>query len=150
MVSHRKRVFLPAFILCALLLTLTGCQFYGGPPTPAARDDANFILFVSNQSFDLSTVDIKVEIDGVPVVNRDFNVANQHNWVEFPLKLSTGEHQMVVTSTRGQSSLTHKFSTFGKKWCVVDFWYYATEEGGAGPTPRHFGFHLFDRPPGFQ
>ena len=42
-----------------------------------------------------------VSIDGVTVVDGDFHVDAQHNWVSFPLTLSRGAHEVTAESDSG-------------------------------------------------
>jgi hypothetical protein len=84
-----------ASLVAALLGTLlSACTELAvdGPMVPEA-EGGNFILYVSNQSFALDPVDIKVYIDGFLVVNRDFYVKGQHNWIRFQFQLGGGTHR---------------------------------------------------------
>jgi hypothetical protein len=93
----------------------------GPPPLPPAKN-GNLILYVSNQSFDRDTVDIRVLIDGRPAVDDDFAVLNQHNWVEFRFSLDDGQHVVYVESLDGQATLEKHFEVKGNRWAVVDYW----------------------------
>ena len=55
-----------------------------------ASDDADLVLYVSNQSFEDETVRLKLAVDGVTVVDGEFRVEGQRNWIRFPLSLSPG------------------------------------------------------------
>jgi hypothetical protein len=93
-----------------------------GPPPLQPAKKGNLILYVSNQSFDRSTVDIRVLIDGRPAVDDDFAVLNQHNWVEFRFSLDDGQHVIYVESLDGQAILEERFEVKGNRWAVVDYW----------------------------
>jgi hypothetical protein len=108
------------------------------PPSPAG----NFILYVSNQSFELERVDIRVTIDGRLAVDGDFAVENQHNWVEFRFRLAPGRHVLHAESARGGATLTRAFTVAGRHWAVVNYWYYPGEV-------KRFTFEISDRPLAF-
>ena len=93
-----------------------------GPPPLEQAEEGNFTLYVSNQSFERSTVDITVTIDGQAAVDRDFAVGNQHQWVEYRFELGDGEHILRAESRDGQAVLEQRFSMSGKRWAVVDYW----------------------------
>lgn len=112
--------------------------------TPRLEPDGNFVLYVSNQSFDMDPVDISIEIDGVRVIERSFEVKDQHNWKEFALQLTPGSHEIRAHSARGAATLTRSFVVDGKHWAVVDFWY---NDGTSGtPTDPMFTFAIDDEP----
>jgi hypothetical protein len=99
-------------------------------------------LYISNQSFDKTLVDIQVSIDGTLAVGGDFDVGSQHNWYEFKFALPAGPHQITAITADGTATLdTAATQPFG----VIDFWYDAgTDE------PEHFNFYGSDSAPGFQ
>jgi hypothetical protein len=37
-----------------------------------------------------------------------------------------------------------------RRWAVVDFWYYASPQGGQEPTPPAFSIQVFDEQPMFE
>ena len=92
-----------------------------GPPPLQPAKNGNLILYVSNQSFDRSTVDIRVLIDDRPAVDDDFAVLNQHNWVDFRFSLDDGQHVIYVESLDGQAILEERFEVKGNRWAVVDY-----------------------------
>jgi hypothetical protein len=93
-----------------------------GPPPLQPAKNGNLVLYVSNQSFDRDNVDIRVLIDGLPAVDDDFAVLNQHNWVEFRFGLDDGRHVIYVESQDGQAILERHFEVKGARWAVVDYW----------------------------
>lgn len=84
---------------------------------------ADLLLHVSNQSFDDEEVRLTVTIDGVTVVDGGFHVEDQHNWVSFPLTLSSGEHEITAESDSG-ATLRESFEVRrGKtRYAVIDHW----------------------------
>jgi hypothetical protein len=115
-------------------------------PAPA---EPNFVLFVSNQSFDIDPVDIGIFIDDELVVEGDFLVGSQHSWHRFDLALGPGKHTVLATSSAGD---TERVDTIelpdAARYAVINFWYYpASDSEPYGPT---FSFDVFEDPPGFD
>ena len=81
------------------------------------------MLFASNQSFDEEQVRLTIAVDGMTVVDGDFHVEGQHNWVSFPLSLSPGRHMITAESDTG-AKLTESFQVPGDKtrYAVIDHW----------------------------
>ena len=140
----------PAAVLALLLVAATAC----GPgraadPQPAPdvasgdaevrvvdERDADLLLYVSNQSFDDERVRLTVEVDGVVVVDDDFDVEGQHNWIRFALAMPAGDHEVTASSDTG-AALSETFRVPGDepRFAVLDHW---GEEGGADLT---WSFH---------
>lgn len=108
------------------------------PPPPPLT------LYVSNQSFDDPNVSIVITIDGEVVVDQEFAVEGQHNWVAFAPHLDPGEHTLQATSSTG-AELTVEFTLpeDEPRWAVVEYWHSAEE----GPT--RFTFDISDEPLAF-
>ena len=90
-----------------------------GPPPLRPAKNGNVTVYVSNQSFDRDTVDIRVLIDGRPAVDDDFAVLNQHNWVEFRFSLDDGRHLIYAESLDGEAILEEHFEVreiAGRSW----------------------------------
>jgi len=104
----------------------------GAPVRLVGEAKADLVLHVSNQSFDDEEVRLTVTIDGVTVVDGDFHVEGQHNWVSFPLTLSSGPHEISAESD-STATLRESFEVpRGKKrYAVIDHW---TDDGSADLT----------------
>ena len=76
-----------------------------GAPRLVDEETANLHLYVSNQSFDRPRVRVRVRIDGVTLVDQDFAVEGQHNWVAFEVALAAGTHQVEITGPDGASEI---------------------------------------------
>lgn len=140
----------PTLGLVLLLACTTGCgQGRGVDPQPApdvASGDAevrivdergaDLLLYVSNQSFDDERVRLTVEVDGVLVVDDDFDVEGQHNWVRFALAMPAGDHEVTASSDTG-AVLDETFRVPGDqpRFAVLDHW---GEDGTADLT---WSFH---------
>jgi hypothetical protein len=138
-----------ALALATLALAACGGGMEGvppiaeGPPPLQPAKDGNLVLYVSNQSFDRDTVDIRVLIDGRPAVDDDFAVLNQHNWVEFRFSLDDGRHVIYAESLDGQAILEEHFEVKGNRWAVVDYWCCGD------PSEPKFTFSVFAEPVAF-
>jgi len=110
--------------------------------------DGNFLLYVSNQSFAITPVDIIVKIDGKIIVNEMFEVGSQHRWKLFRIKLPKGKHEITASSKKGSATLHKLFTVKGKQWAVVDYWYYPPTH--YDPCPRQLSFKIFDKQIYFQ
>jgi len=105
--------------------------------------DKNITLYVSNQSFAISPVDIVIKIDNEKIVDSIFHVDDQHNWYKYTVDLKPGIHKIEAFSTKGIASLTKSFNVTDRHWIGVDFWYYP--ETHYSPTPRKFSFFMTDK-----
>jgi hypothetical protein len=87
------------------------------------EQDADLVLYVSNQSFDDEEVRLTVEVDDVVVVDGDFHVEDQHNWIRFNLGMPAGEHEVTASSDSG-ATLSETFRLPGDepRYAVLDHW----------------------------
>lgn len=88
----------------------------------------NFTLTVSNQSFDIDPVDILVKIDGITVIDDEFQVKQQHNYQEFEFALKPGTHTLYAESIKGKYQLKEEFTIEKELWASLDFQYYEGDE----------------------
>jgi len=96
---------------------------------------------VTNQSFAVSPVDIKILIDGKIIVNEDFSVGDQHLYKSFEVSLSEGKHDLSVSSKKGQANLDKQFVVTNKqRWIDIGYVYYPKTH--YNPTPRQFDFQI--------
>ncbi len=123
-------------LLFSLLMTLAvaGCGEADNPLDPTEQvltqdSTGNFVLWVSNQSFDIPLVDIKVTIDGKTAVSATFEVKNQHNWIKHTFQLALGKHVLKASSVEGEVAIESEFEVQDRLWGVVNFWYYAKSGG---------------------
>ena len=113
-------------------------------PASLLDPNGNVVLYVSNQSLELGRVDITVEIDGHPVVSRDFKVGSQHTYVPFRLELARGRHVLTARSVTGKASLRRSFQVGEKGWLMVSYWYYTKAQGS--PMPRQLDLRVLHGP----
>jgi len=124
-------------VLSLVAWALVGCGAGQGVDPPAHPEitsadaavrlvtdaEADLVLYVSNQSFEDEVVGLTVTIDDVTVVDGDFHVEDQHNWVSFPLALPEGGHEITAESDSG-ATLHESFEVpQGKRrYAVIDHW----------------------------
>lgn len=109
-------------------------------------DTGNLHVYVSNQSFDLDPVDIRVELDGDLAVTGDFLVEGQHSWHVFKFEVPEGSIRLDARTIVGDAELSQSLDVTADLYAVLDFWYYP----GDPDHPRMFSLSLFDEPPLFQ
>jgi hypothetical protein len=102
--------------------------------------DGSFVLYVSNQSFGVSPVDIRVFIDGKLAIDEAFDVGQQHNWKSFRYNLGKGKHRLAAESVKGAAKFERDLEIEGGNWSVLDYW----------DSPGHFSFHTSDKPIHFR
>ena len=113
------------FIFGLIILLFAGCYFSTMPQFSheIEQENANFILYVSNQSFDKSKIDISVTVDGNMIVNDKFRVKNQHYWKIYSIRLSQGVHTLIAAADKGKYKIEKQFEITKTHWAVLDFWY---------------------------
>ena len=142
--AHHMRRFIQLVLLATAASIVAGCSTRNAVPSKSVVNDpnGNFHLYVSDQSFAISPVDIRIFIDGELVVKGDFDVGSQHNFQSYVLKLSPGQHKIIAESSKGHAKLEQIFEINDKLWADLSYWFYPKPEGGVLPCPRHFSrFH---------
>jgi hypothetical protein len=133
-------------LLVIALLSLASCRSERDGPSAAttvAPGQATFTLFVSNQSFRNPQVSISVAIDGRRVISQDFEVGDQHNFIEFPLDITPGQRELTASADDG-TALKAPFAVpeNARRWAILVY--------GPGPeTSAGFSFNVLDEPPRF-
>ena len=131
-----------------ICLFLTGCNDFSDNTNTEIQElsedkNGNFILYVSNQSFAINPIDIKIYIDDMIAVNEEFDVGIQHTWKPFQFNLPTGTHKIKIESVIGNSILEKNFDIIDNKhWALAQYWYYPENSGGADLAPKHFSFDI--------
>lgn len=103
-------------------------------------EDPNLTLHVSNQSFAISPVDVRITIDGQLAATGDFEVEGQHSWTTFRFRLAPGPHTLVATTAAGDARLEEVIDVSAARFAALDYWYYPASH--YAPTPRHFSLFV--------
>ena len=106
-------------------------------------EGTNFTLYVTNQSTDHRTINIKVMIDEKLEIDRAFDVGNQHQVYPFYFKLSQGVHTIQVDANN--ASYEKEFTIDDELWMAVAYWY--DKDDSEPPTIL---VDVSDGPIGFQ
>lgn len=109
-------------------------------------EKSNFALHVSNQSFAIDPVDIKIFIDGKVAVDKDFSVGSQHTYISYRFLLSNGVHKIKIESQKGSAVYENSFNITDAHRGIVEYWYYP-EKGNNPPTSKHFIFSFGEDKP---
>jgi hypothetical protein len=128
-----------------LILSITVFAGCSDPELPKAKSKlldpkGGFTLYISNQSYAIDPVDVRVQIDGALVVSDYFEVGTQHSFRSFQLSLSKGKHKIRIWSVKGDAELSREFELKDQDIGVVTYWYYPKS------TPKKFDFNIQKRP----
>lgn len=123
------------------------------PPKPMLQDEQGNVTFlVSNQSFDISPVDIEVLIDEQVAIRGEFDVQGdqlpQHNLQQFRFQLEKGKHTIIISSVKGDAQLDREFEVTGSHAVIIIYWYNPNSKR-AGPT-KFFTMEIRDQLMGFM
>ncbi len=130
-----------------------GDDNYDGGTIEVVLDETSsseVMLHVSNQSFEDSDVAIDVTLDGESIIDRTFDVGDQHNWIPFLIRLAPGGHTLEAASSTGAIySASFEVADSAVRYAALNYWYYPPSDNGSGSTPRSFTFTIQDDPIGF-
>lgn len=135
--------------LAALVFACAASAPAANPEPTTSDEQGRLTLFVSNQSFADDPVGIIVRIDGDVVVDEEFPVKAQDNWIAFELRVPPGEHEVTMSSTTGvEADAALSIPAGGRRWASIAYWYKAPDPDRArsGHTPRSFSFTVDDEP----
>ena len=105
-------------ILLAIVLYLIGFEIFH-----YAKNRGNVILYLSNQSSQVDTVDIKVIVDGKEVVNDTFIAGNLHDFKEYPIKLRLFvTHEIEVYSDKLRVKTKNEVRFYFVNWMSINLW----------------------------
>ena len=106
-------------------------------------------MLVSNQSFADDPVGMIIRIGGDVVVDEEFSVKAQDNWIAFDLRVAPGEHELTMRSSTGVEAVAAlSIPAGGHRWASVAYWYNPSDRDRArsGHTPRSFSVTVDDEP----
>ncbi len=123
--------------------------------TVSPEGASDLTLFVSNQSYADRSVDIVVTLDGDTIIERGFNVGDQHNYIEHRIRLDAGAHTLraLTTIADEEVELSEEFTIDPgqRRYSALSYWHY--EPSSARDTsfdPPQFSFDIQDEPIGFD
>lgn len=137
--------------LALVLVAACGADGSGGtcPTTDrglqVAEDrEGNITFYLSNQSFARASVQFRIELDGVVLVDTALAVCDQHEFVAYRFQWAPGEHVLRAVSSDGNADASTTVQVgSGPLWGYV---FFSFDEGtGKGS----FQFHFQDSPIGF-
>lgn len=147
---------LPSTLLLSSLLlafSASGCSSDGDREPRQLlpiSSDPTFVLYVSNQSFDLDPVDIEVRLDGELALEGDFLVEGQHSWHTFDFDLAPGTHELRAVTRAGDTVAVEEIEIDdAPSYGVLNFWYYEPGRDYPEPYGPGFSFDQLDEPPVF-
>ena len=123
--------------------------------TVVADGTSELTLYVSNQSSTDRTVDLAVDLDGVTIIERGFNVGDGHNHIDHRVRLDPGPHTLSAsTVVDGEDiELTEEFTIDQdqQRYAMLSYWHYVpTREGDTSFDPPTLNFEIQDEPIGFD
>lgn len=87
------------------------------------KNEGNVVMYVSNQSSQIDSVDIKILVDGKEIVNDVFSSGNFHNYKEYSLKLSPLLlHEIEILSEIAQVKMVIQTRFCFVNWILLDLW----------------------------
>lgn len=105
-------------IFYVLLIFIIGFEIF-----QYIKIDGNVMLYVSNQSSQVDTIDIKILIDGKEIINDTFVSGNFHNYKEYSLKLSPIVlHEIEVYSEKVHAKMVTQIRFCFVNWVLLDLW----------------------------
>lgn len=146
MVTVHPSPALGAMLFATVVAALVGCgtgQSQDPAPNPEVTSpsadvrlvgetapDANLSIVITNQSFEDEEVQLEVKVDGITVVNGDFHVEGQHNFVSYQLAVQPGTHELTAESEDFGEKLRETFEVPpGKdRHALIEHW---TRKGSA-------------------
>ncbi len=121
--------------------------------------EGNFVLTISNQSSEVSPVDIRVMIDGEVAVDEAFAFGEgqpaAHGWKEFRFRLAPGTRRLRAVSQEGEAELEVDVEVADpadaeagaeKHFGLLMYWC----SSAPAPGERRFTFQLADHPISFM
>lgn len=114
--------------------------------SPGASGSGALILYVSNQSFAINPVEIKVFIDGRKVIDDKFKIRYQRNWRKYQFELARGTHRLRIESANGDATWEEPFDITRRQWGVINYWCQPKDAESAATAVRKINFELKSEP----
>jgi hypothetical protein len=105
---------------------------------PAAEPRTNLLVRLTNQSADLTDIDVKVYLDGKLVIDRpSLDSGWFHNFYTYGFHVALGEHTLKVVSAKGEATAEKTFQAGTQVAVDVSFWYSERRK-----IPKRFDLHI--------
>jgi len=111
-----------------------------------ASGSAALILYVSNQSFAINPVEIKVFIDGRKVIDDKFKIRYQRNWRKYQFELAKGTHHLRIEATNGDATWEESLDITRKQWGVINYWCQPKDAESLATAVKKITFDLKSEP----
>ena len=117
------------FILAAIAaLPQIACEMRSDPgsleQTVRTNDLRTVTIYLSNQSYRKPWTTVRLQLDGKAVARQRLFVGGQHLRKQCVLKVPSGNHTFVVSSTGNAVSVTNTFTlNTSNVWISVNHWY---------------------------
>ena len=100
-------------------------------------------------------MDVTVALDGVVIIDRSFNVGDQHNHIEHRIQLDEGTHTLDASTVIDGKNilLSEEFSIEPgqQRYAGLNHWHYVpTGPNDPSSDPPGFSFDIQDEPIGFD
>ena len=111
----KKAIRIIIYILIAYIIGFESFYYF--------KNNGNVILYVSNQSQQIDSIDIRILVDGDEIVNNVFFSGNFHNYKEYPVKLSPiFLHEIEIVSEKAKAKTVIQTRFYFVNWILIDFW----------------------------
>ena len=104
---------------------------------------SNLTMYISNQSLNLTPVDIAVFVDSAEAIRDTFDVKGkrvlQHNWIKYNFKIPIGEHQVNVYSKQGMAEIARKIKVDSVLYINIEY-HFSNEYTGELKNKKFFHF----------
>src|SRR5262249_43595413 len=101
----------------------TGSVTAHGTLVPEDRD-GNITLYISNQDRTVDPLDVRVSLDGVPIIRATVAIGELHpSYEEYHFKWTPGVHELRVESPQVPSKLISPVDVATSRWVSVLYGY---------------------------
>lgn len=86
------------------------------------EENASIIVMVSNQSFDVPSVQMSGTVDGLHIFDDKYNVGNQHQYAYYYVYTSPGEHEFEILANGISIKETVTITEDEPLWICFSYW----------------------------
>jgi len=128
-----------------ILVLLLGACSRGGLVTDRGvlvpeKPDGNVTLYISNQDRSTDPLDVRVLLDGAPIIRASIAIGQIHpSYEAYHFNWQPGVHELRIESTRVSAKLVSKVEVKAKHWVSVLY--------GYPPNAGDFILQVYDEEP---